>query len=301
VTVLLLGIAAWFLTRLFHQVDPGKVRVGLASIPKERLAYAALAAVSGYALIGGYDFMSLRHLGERRSYPWTLARAFVVYSFTFNFGSLVGALAMRYRLYSKAGLKPDMIVKITACSTVVAWTGYSVVSGVLLTTAPFAPPPAIGPFGGWLRLFGVIGLGLLAGYLWLCAGADRSVRTGKWTLSFPSLKGAACHIALASAQWLLVGSLLYAVFPPDAGIAYAEVMTVYVIAAAAGLVIHVPAGFGVLEGIFVGWLGERIPRETILTSIIAFRAIYYLIPLAFAAGTLGVLELRAATRARRVA
>ena len=65
---------------------------------------------------------------------------------------------------------------------------------------------------------------------------------------------------------------------------------VLLVAAIAGVITHVPAGLGVLEAVFVALLSYQLPASELLATLLAYRAIYYLIPLMIAALVYVVLE-----------
>lgn len=54
------------------------------------------------------------------------------------------------------------------------------------------------------------------------------------------------------------------------------------LAAAAGVVTHVPTNLGVLEAVAVAMPGARLPAHERLAAMRAFRTAHYLLPLAFA-------------------
>jgi uncharacterized membrane protein YbhN (UPF0104 family) len=68
---------------------------------------------------------------------------------------------------------------------------------------------------------------------------------------------------------------------------------VLLVAAVAGVIAHVPAGLGVLEGVFVAFLGPTLGHGQVLAALIAYRALYYLAPLSIAAIAYFVLEAKA--------
>ena len=53
-------------------------------------------------------------------------------------------------------------------------------------------------------------------------------------------------------------------------------------AAVAGVIAHVPAGLGVLEAVFIALLGATVPEPRLLGALLAYRALYYIVPLAAA-------------------
>ena len=62
----------------------------------------------------------------------------------------------------------------------------------------------------------------------------------------------------------------------------------------AGVVTHVPANLGVLEAVVVYALGARLPAHELLAAVLAYRAVYYLLPLALALPAYGLSEAAAA-------
>jgi uncharacterized membrane protein YbhN (UPF0104 family) len=61
----------------------------------------------------------------------------------------------------------------------------------------------------------------------------------------------------------------------------------------AGVITHVPAGLGVLEAVFVALLAHQLPQSRLLAALLAYRAIYYLLPLAIATVAYALTEVRA--------
>jgi uncharacterized membrane protein YbhN (UPF0104 family) len=77
---------------------------------------------------------------------------------------------------------------------------------------------------------------------------------------------------------------------------YPGTLAVLLVAAVAGVIAHVPAGLGVLEGVFLALLSHRVPQGELLAALLAYRALYYLAPLALALGLF--LKYHAGTKGR---
>jgi uncharacterized membrane protein YbhN (UPF0104 family) len=58
------------------------------------------------------------------------------------------------------------------------------------------------------------------------------------------------------------------------------------------IALRVPAGLGVLEGVFMALLAGRQPEAQLLAALLAYRALFYLLPLAVAALVYLGLEAR---------
>jgi uncharacterized membrane protein YbhN (UPF0104 family) len=70
------------------------------------------------------------------------------------------------------------------------------------------------------------------------------------------------------------------------------------IAAMAGVMLHVPAGLGVTEAVFIAILSSRVPEHQLLGALLAFRALFYLTPLL--AGALLYMKHEMRTRRKTV-
>jgi uncharacterized membrane protein YbhN (UPF0104 family) len=130
------------------------------------------------------------------------------------------------------------------------------------------------------------------GYLALCAFSPR--REFRWRghdFFVPSLRIALMQLLIASANWLTIGAVLWVLLQQD--VDYGHTLAVLLVAAVAGVITHVPAGLGVLEGVFVAFLGPTLGDGQVLAALIAYRALYYLAPLAVAAIAYFVLEAKA--------
>lgn len=63
---------------------------------------------------------------------------------------------------------------------------------------------------------------------------------------------------------------------------YPLVLGVLLISAIAGVLTHIPAGLGVLEAVFIALLQHEASRGSLLAGLIAYRAIYFIVPLLIA-------------------
>src|SRR5690606_12558984 len=87
-----------------------------------------------------------------------------------------------------------------------------------------------------------------------------------------------------------MASLMWLLLPED--VAYPTVLGILLISSIAGAIAHIPAGLGVLETIFLALLQE-VPKGGVIAALIAYRALYYLLPLSLALVTYLLKEKRA--------
>jgi uncharacterized membrane protein YbhN (UPF0104 family) len=278
-----------------RSVEWSDVWAAMRAIPNRQLALAASLAFLSYALYASFDLIG-RHLTRSRlSAGRSVGTAAISYAFNLNFGSLVGGLAMRLRLYTRWGLAAPTVLKIIAYSMVTNWLGYLWVAGAVLLWAPPRLTVDWASSDGVLRAIGAAMIVLAAIYVALCFFSRRrqwSVRGHPLELASGPL--ALTQAAMGGASWLLMGAIVWSVF--SGRIPYPDVLGTLLLAAVAGVVTHVPAGLGVLEAVFAASLGGVLPVAEVLAVVLVYRAIYYLLPLCFALPAYGLSEAAARRR-----
>jgi uncharacterized membrane protein YbhN (UPF0104 family) len=285
------ALVLWLVVTHARTVDWPDVLRAIRAYPLHVLLTAAGLALASHALYATFDLISRRYSGHQLGTPAVLATTFISYAFNLNFGSLVGGLAFRFRLYSRQGLEASVISRIFGFSMLTNWLGYIVLAGALCLLQPIALPPewAVGQLA--LRAIGAALLALAAAYLALCGlSTRRSWQWRKLELTLPSLRMALLQLAVSCANWMLIGSVVYTLLQPHTS--YPIALTVLLAAAVAGVVTHVPAGLGVLEAVFVSFLTPQVAQSEVLAALLVYRAVYYLIPLALALAVYLGFEMR---------
>jgi len=259
--------------------------VGSALLQQSPLMLAAAAALAlvSHALFASYDLVSRHETGHRLSAPRTLGIAAVCYAFNLNFGSLVGALAVKLRLYARAGLKPALVARIIAVAVLTNWVGYLALGGLVLAIAPPPVPPQIELSSAAVRAIGIAMLGVAVAYAVMCVvrrGRPFTVRGHR--LAPPLPRVVAWQFMVSITNWALMGVIVWLLLGRAAP--YTMVLAVLLLAAVAGVATHVPAGLGVVEAVFVACLGGQgnLTTTTVLAALLSYRAVYYLVPLALA-------------------
>ncbi len=286
------ALIAWLIVRQALAVEWEDVFDAIRARPAASLLAAAALAAASFALYSTYDLLG-RHLTRHRlGTPTVMGVTFISYAFNLNLGSLVGGVAFRYRLYSRLGLSNDTITRVLGFSMLTNWLGYLVVAGAAFCFWPMALPPEwkIGSEG--LRILGAALLAVALAYVAVCAFASgRVLQVRGHGLKVPGLAMALLQLAMSCANWSLIGGVIW--FLLQGQVAYVQVLAVLLVAAVAGVVTHVPAGLGVLEAVFVALLSHEVPQAQLLGALLAYRGLYYLLPLAVAALAYLFTEARA--------
>jgi len=285
-------VAALLVTQA-RELDWSHVGAALAKLSPATLGLAALLAAASHALYAHFDLLGKHYTGHELARSRVLAVTFVSYAFNLNLGTLVGGVGFRLRLYMHYGLAPATVARVLSLSLVTNWLGYLMLAGAMFAAHALSLPPSWKLDGGGLRLLGVAMMGAALAYLALCAFAKR--RDWAWrghAFHLPSARLALLQLAISMLNWALIGAVLYVLF--GRRIEYAHVLSVLCIAAVAGALAQVPAGLGVLEAVFAALLSHRLPMAEVVGVLLAYRAVYYLVPLLLAIGLYAQMERQAA-------
>ena len=292
------AVVLWLLIEHARGIDWDAVWRSMRAYPLHSIVAAAALAAASHAVYASYDLVSRHYTGHRLRTLQVAGVGFMSYAFNLNLGALVGGFALRYRLYARLGLTVDQTSRILALSMLTNWLGYLFVAGIVCLLRPLQLPPGWAVSGSVLPVVGAVALMGVAGYLVACFKARRrhwSVRGHR--LSLPSGRIALIQLAVASLNWLLIAAIVYVLL--QARIDYASVLSVLLIGAVAGVIAHIPAGLGVLEAVFVALLSHRLPQSDVLGAVLAYRAVYYLAPLALATLLYVATEARQSRALRR--
>ena len=291
-TLLFFAGVAWLLFEQAQGIDWREVWSTLRGYPRASLLAAAALAATSLLLYSCFDLLGRHYTGHRLRTPSVMLVTFTSYVLNLNLGSLVGGVALRYRLYSRLGLRLGVITRVMTISMLTNWMGYLVLGGFVFSFFTPDLPPTWKISSGGLQILGFALLTVGAAYLALCAFSPRrSFMLRGHELTLPSGRLALLQVSLGALNWMIMGGVVFVLL--QQAIAYPAVLSVLLVAAVAGVITHVPAGLGVLEAVFVALLSHQLPQHELLAGLVAYRVIYYLAPLAVAAATLLVMESKA--------
>lgn len=277
-TIAFVSIVVALIVNQAREVDWPAVLVSLQAYRGTTIATAAALTVASYCIYVSYDLLG-RHLTRHDLKLHEVAGvAFDSYAFNLNFGSLIGGVALRYRLYSRLGLGADVITQVLAISIVTNWLGYAALAGGVLLLRPLALPPGWHLGDGALRALGVALLIPVGAYLAACFSLRRRRwRFGRSAVRLPRGSLAVVQLLLSCLNWLLIAAIVHTLLHRQ--IDFADVLSGMLAAAVAGVIMHVPAGLGVLEVVFLTLMAQRAAPTDIVAALLAYRAIYYVAPL----------------------
>jgi len=257
------------------------------------LLSAVALVILSYVLYGFYDLLGRAYCGHKLAKRQVMLVSFICYAFNLTLSTWVGGIGMRYRLYSRLGLPGSTITRIFSLSITTNWLGYILLGGLIFTFGVVEIPAHWDIDASTLRIVGVVLLLLIAVYLWGCAFAKRRHVTIKGhKLVLPSWKFAVAQMVISSANWIAMGAIIWILLGMRADFFF--VLGVLLVSSIAGVIVHIPAGIGVLEAVFIALLAsEHVSQGIIIAALLAYRVLYYFLPLLLALIGYLLLEGRA--------
>ncbi|WP_020589163.1 bifunctional lysylphosphatidylglycerol flippase/synthetase MprF [Desulfobacter curvatus] len=264
----------------------------LRSIPLGIRVSVFFLTVISYGVLTGYDTLGLKHIHKKVPYPKIALASFTGYAFSNNIGlSMIAGASVRYRLYSAWGLSSFDIAKVIGFCAVTTWLGFSFLNGLALVVNPGLLGAAVHVSPWLIRVLGLCLITIVSAYLAFSLGGKKVFSFRGHEIRVPDRFIAFSQIVLGVLDWTLAGMVLYLLLSHFGDLSLPGFLTVFLVSQLVALFSQVPGGLGVFESLMVLSLSAQIPAPHILGALIAFRVIYYWIPLGIAALLLGGQEL----------
>jgi phosphatidylglycerol lysyltransferase len=283
--------AVWLLYRELRGCSLREIRQSLGQIPVEHLWMSLLLTAGNYLLLIGYDFLAVRALGRSLSLPRTSLVSFAGFVISYNIGALLGGTSVRYRLYSAWGFSALEIVRLVFMLAVTFWLGLCALAGVVFLVQPFPIPGHLHMPFQTVQPVGWILLGITAVYLLAVALRTEPIRFRGMEIQLPSFRMTTAQMAVSAADLIVAAGCLYVLLPANEPLGFWQFLGVYLFGWVAVVFSHVPGGVGVFEAVMLTLAAPEGGKEAMAASLLAFRAIYYLLPLLAAALLFGAYEI----------
>jgi phosphatidylglycerol lysyltransferase len=277
IAIFLLALAAMqHSLRDFHY---HQIIAQLKSLSAKQVSLALLCTVGSYWTLTFYDVSALRYVGVKLPYRLVAFVSFIGYAVSNNIGfALISGGSVRYRLYSAAGVSAVDIAKVVAFAGVTFMVGLFAIGSFAFLIAPgeLAPLAHIAP--SFASALGGGALAILLALVFTAAINRRPIRIWRLRIAVPSARMVAAQILISGVDIAFAAAVLYTVLPPLAGIGYWGFLGLFSVALMLGVISNVPGGIGVFESVML--LGLRqADSAAVLGGIVAYRAVYFLLPL----------------------
>ncbi|MDB5848375.1 MAG: hypothetical protein JWP29_2127 [Rhodoferax sp.] len=286
------ALVVLLLVRQTRNIEWTEVWRGLQALPVPVLLAAAGLALASHLLYACFDLLGRHYAGHSLPTATVMAITFVSYAFNLSMGSLVGGVGFRYRLYAQFGIDTAHTTRIVTMSMLTNWLGYLLLAGLVFMVFPPTLPDHWEIDAGVLTAIGGAMVAVPTAYLLWCAiSRRRSWMLRGHEVDLPTLRLALLQMVMSCTNWLLMGGVVFVLLQRQ--IEFPLVLGTLLAGAVAGVLAHVPAGLGVLEAVFVALLSDYAPAATLVAAVLAYRALYYLVPLVIAVGVYVLLEAKA--------
>lgn len=291
--IMLFAFAIYTLHKELAHMSFRDLRKAFTLIPISGIFFGLLVAAVNYVILSFNDMYSAHEIGVRLPYPKVGVISFVSNAIGFNLGaSAISGGAVRYRLFSTLGLDGGQVGRIVALNQI------SLFFGPCLVAAPaffFAPDTIFAHFGWPQYVRYLIALCCaLAPALALCAGAAAAhghvfaVKGIK--ISLPRPRALLFKFMIGFLDVTTASLVLYSVLP-DHSAPLLIFVSAFVVSMMAGTLSQVPGGLGVFDVTLIMLLSPFYRHADMLSAILLYRFIYYIIPFVCATVILFAVEL----------
>ncbi len=273
-------IAAVMLYVQLSKYEPEEIKNALFAIPLTNILLACGASFLGYVALSSYDYLALKYIGRKlEAWKWIFV-GFIGFSISNNAGhAVVSGGAVRYRLYTRWRFRPNEIVRMVTFSGftyLIACFFLSDLGWLLTPEHAFDGADASQWTTNLVALISFIGL---LGYFGLCRFYKKTVEIREIPFKMPSVKMALAQVVIGGCDILMASFVLYFCLMPFVQIPFDIFIGVFIIAQVLGVFSQVPGGLGVFEGLFLAILPNDANTAHLFGALIAYRIIYYVLPL----------------------
>ena len=291
--LLVFAVVTWLLHKELAQIHVHDIMARLDEIPLWRVLVGLVLTSGSYLALTLYDLMALRYLHKKVSLLKVTIASFIANAFGHNLGfaAFTGG-AFRLRLYASSQLTAIDVATVTGFTSITSGLGLVVLAGVSLLTRPSQAAMALHIHAYWAMLIGAAMLLVVAAYFAWSGSRNLRLEFSGWLLRPPGAATGAFQIVAGTLDLSMSCAVLWLMLPPASNVDFVTFAGAYAIGVMIGLISHVPGGLGVFETVVVLAV-PQIPRDALLGSLLAYRAVFYLAPLAIAMLLFGAEELGA--------
>ncbi|MBZ9792577.1 lysylphosphatidylglycerol synthase domain-containing protein [Rhizobium sp. 3T7] len=281
-------LAAYLLYRVFSRYTFDEVLQSVRQISSWRLVSGVAFCALSYLCLTGFDWMALQYVGRPLTYPKAAVASFTALAIGHNLGvAALSSGAVRYRYYTRWGLNAEEVAKVVLFCGVTVMLGLSALGSIVCLINPTDVSKLLGVNAGDPLWIGLGVLSLPVTYVVLSATVRSPLQLWKWRFAMPNTSLAIGQIVIGTLNFSFVAACLHQVLASEAPVSFVQSATAFVLANVAILVAHVPGGLGVLEATVT----TVLPGAASIGGLVAFRVIYFLLPLLLGLPVFAISEL----------
>lgn len=276
-------LGAYLFYRVLQRYEFRDVLDSLQSASLTHIALALAMTACSFACISAMEVLAVRYAegGTTTAEPkislariWRTAVAALGVGHSLGLSALSSG-AIRYRMYSRRGLGLTAIGEIVVFSGISVALGLGAVGGLALMWQGETLARILDFSTTWIYAIGAVGLALCSAYIGICAFAPPPLRIFRYRLRLPSWRVAVGQLLFSGLNYACIAAVLYGALASFAEAPYPQVAALLVGSEASAILAHVPGSWGLLEYVFA----TAFSGPGVVTGLLLFRAIYYLLPL----------------------
>jgi len=288
----LFALSIWSLFQELRHYRAEEIWQSLQAIHPQSQALAVGLTGLNYLVFTAYDSLALRYIRYPLPYRKAALAAITSTAISNSVGlSLLSNSAIRYRFYAAWGIPALDIAHLIAFCNLSFWLGLVAISGLVFSIQPPLLPSLIHLPVELVRLLGGISFCFVISYVIWTLISSRSIKVGSFAFPYLSTPLAIGQIFVAVLDWGIAATVLYVLLPLSS-IPYSMFLSAYLLGQIAGLISNIPGGLGIFETTLLLLLQSSVSKPVLLSALLAYRAIYYLLPLGLAVLLFGFHELR---------
>jgi uncharacterized membrane protein YbhN (UPF0104 family) len=265
----------------------------LNNISLARKLTAIALTIVGYLVITFYDILAFVYIKKTLSLGKIIFTSFLSYAIGNTVGfTIFSGTAIRYRFYSSWDVSKLQIAKIIAFTHITFWLGILGVGGVVFVVDPLTLPNIIKlPFHS-VHPLGITFLLIVAIYMIFTHYYHKPIHFQGEELTLPSVNLSLSLILISALDWGIAAAVLYLLLPGGTTLTYLGFFGIYILGLTAGIISNVPGGLGVFETVILFSLTSKMSTPNVLSALLAYRGIYYFLPLILASTLFAYSEFK---------
>lgn len=277
--LVMFGLALFFIRHELHNYSIRKIIESLQALSVVSIGLAILATLASFTAISGFDSLALRYTGKVIPLRKTMFASFSAYAVSNTLGmSALTGNAVRYRLYSSWGLETRDVAVIAFITALFVFVSGLTLAGLgLLTDSGLFEQIFHLPV--WLTitlgLASALAVGL--GLAFLLTGPETR-RVKKISIRKPKRALVLIQWGVGVLDWIAAAAVLYFLLPQGPEFSFLTFVPIFVAAHFIGAMSGLPGGIGIFEAVFL-LLVPSGNEVAIAAGLVAYRAIYYILPL----------------------
>ena len=286
------GLAGYGLHRALRHVNVHAVLAALRDLGPHQIGLSLLFACGSFTAIAGQEYFALRTAGRPLPFRVAALGGFLAQSIGHSTGfSVAVGGGVRYRLYSMFGARLSDVAKTQASFSLCIALALLLQIAVAMILHPGLLDHEVRLPHDLTRDIG-IGLAITGGAILGLTLRGKPLRLLGRRIDLPPFRTVAPQVMCSVLDIACLAASAYALLPAGLHADYPTVLGIAVVSLTLGIASSVPGGLGVFESsvLLLMHPSTALAAPTV-GALLAFRALYYLLPLVLGLLTLGVMEL----------